>query len=103
MIFNFWRPSWLFKPKKDGWYQCTAAHGGGLNSPRVMDLYFRTWDDKWVDPRRQTVFDGYKVYESCRAPIEDNRVYTDTECERIDILAWRKLPRCYGWWRKEKT
>jgi hypothetical protein len=100
MIFNFWRPAKWFKPKKSGWYTCTAAHGGGLDTPRVMDLYFRDWDSKWIDPRRQTVFDGYKVYEACRAPIEDNRVFTDSDCERIDILAWKKIPRCYGWWRK---
>ena len=40
MIFNLWRPYKWFKPKKDGWYLCTAAHGGGLNTPKVMELYF---------------------------------------------------------------
>ena len=102
MIFNFWRPFPFFYPKKDGWYQCTAAHGRGLNRSKVMDLYFTKWDGKWIDTRRQTVFDGYKVYLSDRAPIDDNRVYTDTECERIDVVAWRKLPRSFGWWRKRK-
>lgn len=103
MIFNFWRPYPFFVPKKSGWYQCTVAHGEGLNEPKVMDLYFDDWHSKWVDLRRQTVFDGYKVYESCRAPIEDNRVYTDTDCERIDILAWKHLPRYYSWWKKKRN
>lgn len=101
-MFNFWRPYPFLKPKKSGWYQCTAAHGGGLDTPAVMDLYFRDWDRKWLNPRRQRVFDGYKVYESGHAPIEDYRVFTDSDCERIDILAWKKLPKCYGWWRKKR-
>ena len=101
MLFNFWRPYTWFKPKKDGWYQCTVAHGNGLNRPRVMDLYFRTWDSSWNDKRRQNVFDGYKVFESGRAPIDDYRVYSDSECVRIDVVAWRKLPRCYGWWHQK--
>lgn len=100
MIFNVWRPHPFLKPKKDGWYQCTTAHGNGLNRPRVMDLYFNAELEKWLDIRRQNVFDGYKVYLPCRAPIDDNRVYTDTNCERVDVTAWRKIPKCYGWWRK---
>lgn len=101
MIFNFWRRYPFLKPKKDGWYQCTCEHGAGLNQPKVMDLYFRVWDSKWINTNRQSVFNGYKVYKPCRAPIEDNRMYTDSDCERIDVMAWRKLPRYYGWWRKE--
>lgn len=100
MIFKFWRPYPLMKPKKDGWYQCTAAHGNGLNKSKVMDMFYRKRDDRWIDIRRQTVFDGYKVYKSCRAPIDDNRVYTDSDCERIDIIAWKPLPRCFRWRRK---
>ena len=100
MIFNFWRPYPLFKPKKAGWYQCTASDGNGAGNPKVIDLSFREWDEKWFDLRRQSVFDGYKVYKSCRAPIDSNRVYTDSECERLDIVSWRKLPKHFRWWRK---
>lgn len=102
MIFNFWRPYPFFVPKKSGWYTCTAAHEKGIDKPGVIDLYFREWDGKWVNPRRQSVFDGYKVYEACRAPIDDNRVYTDTDCERIDVIAWKRLPRYYGYWKKKR-
>lgn len=102
MIFNFWRPLKWFKPKKDGWYQCTARHGNGIDQACVMDIYYNTRENKWIDRRRQDVFDGYKVYKPCRAPIDDNRVFTDGQCERIDIVAWRKLPKVYQRrkWRK---
>lgn len=102
MIFNFWRKYPLFKPKKEGWYQCTVQHGYGLYQPRVMDLYFYFKPDVggiWVDSRRKEVFMGYKVYKPNRAPIEDNRVWEDSDCERNDVIAWRKLPMCYGWKR----
>nr|WP_296955186.1 hypothetical protein [uncultured Mediterraneibacter sp.] len=103
MVFNLWRPIWLMNPRKSGWYQCTVAHGGGENIPKVMELYFQDWNENWLNPRRQNVFDGYKVYESGRAPIDEYRVYTDGECTREDVIAWRKLPRCYGWWRKKRN
>lgn len=98
MIFNIWRKYPNHKPKEDGWYQCTVQHGYGIDQPRVMDLYFEKdlgtyW---WIDKRRQQVFDGYKVYKSSRAPIEDNRVWKDSLCERDDVIAWRKLPKCCG-------
>lgn len=95
MIFNFWRRYPRWKPKKSGWYQCTVRYGYERPDPCVMDLYFRSGDGKWIDRRRQHVFEGYKVYKSGREPMEYNRVYTDSLCERIDILAWRPLPRIY--------
>lgn len=101
MIFNIWRPYKWIKPKKSGWYQCTVEYGYGPNkpSPKVMYLYFRERDSKWINLSRQNVFDGYNVYESCRAPIDNNRVYTDCECERIDVVAWKHLPKYYRWWK----
>lgn len=92
MIFNRWRRYPSHSPKENGWYQCVCQHGAGYNNPRVMDMYYFVNLNKWVDGRRQSVFDGYKVYKPDRAPIEDNRVWSDGDCERIDILAWRKLP-----------
>lgn len=97
MIFNFWRPYRFFKPRKDGWYLCTVQDGYGVNEPKVLYLYFRKWDQRWINDTRQTVFDGYKVYESGKAPIEDYRVLTDIYCERYDVVAWKKLPWCYIW------
>ena len=32
------------------------------------------------------------IYELGRAPMEEYRYYTGSECERIDILAWKKSP-----------
>lgn len=97
MIFNRWRKYPKHKPKESGWYQCTVKHGYGTDKPRVMDLYFDItlntyW---WIDRRRQQVFDGYRVYLFSRAPIDDNRVFKDSLCERDDVLAWRKLPKVY--------
>jgi hypothetical protein len=57
-----------------------------------MCLYFCKWDKRWINLTRQLVFDGYKVYELGRAPMEEDRYYTGSEYERIDILAWKKLP-----------
>ena len=57
-MLHIWHPYPLMKPKKDGWYICTAAHGAGLNTPKVMEVYFCKWDKKWYNPRRQSVFDG---------------------------------------------
>lgn len=94
MIVNFWRPYPLLKPKEEGWYQCTVGETetGNLN---VMDLYYRAWDDVWIDERRQSVFDGYKCYKSGREPLEYNRCYGDSLCIRNDVIAWKKLPRKY--------
>lgn len=98
LIFNRWRKYPRKEPKNEGWYQCTVLHGYGLNEPRVMDLYFSFAPDIggiWIDRRRQQVFYGYKVYKPSRAPIEDNRLWKDELCERIDVVAWRKLPKVY--------
>lgn len=97
IFFNFWRPTQLFLPKDNGWYQCTMKNG------IVMDLYFDRLDGvpHWIDRRRQQVFDGYKVYKSGREALEYNRVYTDSLCERENVIAWRRCQRGYGWWRKK--
>ena len=98
MIINKWNRYPKKKPKNEGWYQCTVQHGYGLNKPKVMDLYFCFSSDRggiWVDRRRQQVFYGYKVYKPSRAPIEDNRLWKDELCERIDVVAWKKLPNVY--------
>lgn len=98
MIFNFWRPAKYIKPKVSGRYQCTVQHGGGENVSKVMELYF-TQDGRWINYDRQNVFDGYKVYQACRAPIDINLVHTDTLCERIDVIAWRKIPKPCKLWK----
>lgn len=106
-MINLWRPYPLFRPKQPGRYLCTCKHGFGIGRPRVMELYFKAmkdengkWNYSWTNLERQSVFMGYSVYESCRAPIDDNRVYSDTDCERIDITAWKKLPRPCIFWKK---
>lgn len=116
MVFNFWRRYPFWKPKKSGWYQCSVMEGYGIGGSRVLDLYYEAEIEsynnvniikpqntgRWIDYRRQSVFSGYKVYNACRAPIEDNRVWQDIMCERIDVVAWRKLPTPYNRWRMKK-
>lgn len=95
MILNFWRPYPNWKPRKEGWYQCTVRNEEDPTITYVLDLYFRPSDKKWIDKRRQRVFYGYKVYKAGREPLEYNRVHTDRLCERDDVIAWKKLPRVY--------
>lgn len=107
MIFNRWRKYPKRKPKKEGWYQCTVLYETNTDSPYPvnMDLYFWFAPDRggiWVDRRRESVFDGYKVYMPNRAPIDDNRVFRDSGCERVDVVAWKRLPKPYRW-RKYKN
>lgn len=103
-IFNRWRKYPKRKPKNEGCYQCIVKYGlsGQIDNPIVMDLYWWYAPDRggiWIDRRRQNVFDGYKVYLSNRAPIDDNRVFQDNCSERIDVVAWRKLPKVPRRWR----
>lgn len=101
MVFNWWRRFPRFKPKGDGCYLCTIKTQE-LNddydygySYYVKTLYYYPDGDFWLDTSRQSVFDGYKVYKSCRATIEENRVHTDSLCIRDDVIAWKKLPKHY--------
>lgn len=97
MIFNIWRPFPLFKPKHDGWYTCSLVDG------TVMDLYYLSWAGSWMDNRRQSVFDGYKVYNSGRAALEENRVYDDRLCNRtFEVIAWKNVNQAFCWWWKNK-
>lgn len=97
MLFNFWKPYPLFRPKKDGRYLCTVMD----DKRKVIELHYSTHNEgSWVDIRRQRVFDGYKVYKQCREPMDYNRVFTDGLCERNDVIAWKRLPNAC-WWRKK--
>lgn len=97
MIFNRWKKYPKHEPEENDWYQCTIVDG------RVMDLYFLDYEGgMWIDMRRTSVFDGYKVYKPSREPLEYNRVWTDSLCDwTIDVVAWRKLPKPYGFRRKK--
>lgn len=91
MIFNIWRQYPKRYPKEAGYYLCT------MKNKTMMILYYDRLDgeDKWIDMSRKNVFDGYKVYKAGREPLEYNRVYEDGLCERVDILAWKKIPKRY--------
>lgn len=98
MIFNRWRKYPKRKPNNEGRYQCIVKYGfgGQIEKPTIIDLYWWYAPDRggvWIDRRRKNVFDGYKVYLANRAPIEDNLAFGDSLCERVDVVAWRKMPR----------
>lgn len=101
MIFNFWRKYPRRKPKKSDMYQCLVRYGlsGQVENHVILELYYSDWKDCWIDQRRSSVFSGYKVYQACRAPIEDNRVMEDSLCTRIDVIAWREMPKIPRRWR----
>lgn len=107
-MFNRWRKYPKRKPKNEGRYQCIVKYGfgGQIKNPTIIDLYWWYAPDRggvWIDRRRNNVFVGYKVYEACRAAIEENRVFGDNLCERTDVLAWRKMPKIPWRWRDKKT
>lgn len=95
MIFNNWRPYPKYKPKRDGWYQCTIRHGENMEKAYVTDLLYKARLDKWIDVHHQNVFEGYRVFKSHGPLAEDLRVHTDRLCVRDSVVAWRKLPRVY--------
>ena len=102
MIFNFWRKYPRFQPKKAGWYQCTVAIDEDHKHLCVMDLFFNSHSNTWIDSRRQNVFDGYQVFKCCRAPIAENHVCTDKLCDQtMAVVAWRKLPKPCGCWSRK--
>ena len=100
MIFNAWRRYPKKKPKESGWYLVTTTEVQSFiydNSVSFVNaLYYHKQKDKWIDISRQSVFAGYMVYKVCRAPIEENHVYSDWLCERGDVIAWKKLSKRFG-------
>lgn len=97
MIFSRWRRYPKRKPRKNGFYLCTVIHPYDDSINMVMILKYSKESDKWTNTFRKAVFDGYVVYKPCRAPIEDNRVYSDGLCRLTEnVVAWRKLPNGYN-------
>ena len=99
MIFNAWRRYPKKKPKESGWYLVTTSESQTFRYENsrsyVRALYYYKPGSYWIDISRQLVFEGYMVYKVCRAPIEENHVYTDWLCKRGDVVAWKKLSKKY--------
>lgn len=97
-MFNLWRRYPKRKPKEVGYYLCTIKY-----EPQnyVAELYFDDIEDGiWIDRGRQQVFDGYKVYKPGRATIEEHRVFEDSLCVIDNVIAWKKKPKRFGWWKE---
>lgn len=92
MFFNPWRKYPKHKPKENGTYLCTVSFDD--DSVKVMELRYIAWSKRWVDTRRDSVFNGYKVYKPCRATLEENRLYKDSLCDLTGgVTAWKKLSK----------
>jgi hypothetical protein len=95
-MFNFWRRYPRRKPKENGKYLCTVQYGDNLENSIVTELYYDYIDGgKWLDTKRQSVFDGYKVFAPGRHVCDATRVHTDSLCKRDFVVAWKKLPAPY--------
>lgn len=89
----FWKSFPKHKPKKDDWYLCSITFGDGKNKQSyVMDLYWYSDRQKFIDNRRQHIFDTYTVL-SC----DGKKMYTEKSlCNRTaEVTGWRKVPRYY--------
>lgn len=90
------------KPKKNGWYQCTidsvVDEEKNQYQSYVMDLYYDVKNNKWIDNRRQDIFNIYEVYGHCKGPNGTTaleRIYGDDYCIRDDVIAWKLLSKPY--------
>ena len=96
-MIKLWHSYKHRKPKEDGDYLCIvpilSLYDNDKNTFTIKQLYYNTRMDKWIDKSRLSVFSGYVVYKCCRAPIDENRVYSDALCEREDVMYWKKLPK----------
>lgn len=96
-----WKPFPQHKPKVDGWYQCTIEYGNEEKHRYVMDLYWygkRKGEGRWIDNRRQSIFDAYHVYALDPVMFNNNneRLSTNKLCDRTSsVTAWKKLPKPY--------
>lgn len=93
MIFSIWKPYPKKKPKENGYYLCTIAYD---DHAYIAKLHYDVKTDVWTNRERQSVFDGYKVFKTCREPITENRVFTDSLCKPGHVvIAFRRLPKTY--------
>lgn len=90
-----------YQPKKDGWYLCTICFdtGFGHYQSYVMDLYWYSNRQKFIDNRVQNVFNTYDVMgwgnSITDSPVK-KRLYHDSNCDKTEkVVAWRKLPKPY--------
>lgn len=89
----FWKSFPKHKPKKDDWYLCSITFGDGKNKQSyVMDLYWYSDRQKFIDNRRQLIFDMYQVRS-----FDGEILRTDESlCDRTaEVTGWRKLPKHY--------
>lgn len=81
-----WKAFPKHKPRKDGWYLCTVEVEG--QQRYVMDLYYYSKGEKFLDNRVRNVFNSYNVYR-----YDGKRLHKDHLCDRTKgVKYWKKLP-----------
>ena len=84
-------------PTEDGWYDCWIRlidKDGEVYVDYGMDLYYYTKSKKFIDNRRQDVFDIYDVMAfepDAKVPFDKKKIYKDICCDRTDgVIAWKE-------------
>ena len=76
------------KPKKDGWYTTTIEIKG--QQRYVMDLYWYSKKEKFIDNIRKDVYQTYTVLN-----YKGDKV-SNIDLDRTDeVIAWQELPEVY--------
>ena len=79
------------KPKKNGWYICLIEFKVDQETYQsyVMDLYWYSDKEKFMDNRRKNVFSEYLVYN-----YESEKIDRDHLCDRTaSVVAWKNQVR----------
>ena len=85
-------------PTEDGWYDCWIRlidKDGNDYVNYGMDLYYYTDSKKFIDNRRQNVFDLYDVMAFDPDPnvvYDKVKIWKDSLCDRTDgVIAWKEM------------
>lgn len=81
------------KPEISGWVQCTVVFDYRDDNIQsyVMDLWYNSETDKFIDNRRKNVYDLYDVM-GYQHGNEKAKIYYDNLCDRTaDVVAWQPL------------
>ena len=90
-MFNMWKPFPKYKPKENGWYQCSIRYGDSPGQSYVMDLYWYSEKEFWRDNRVvHLMCELYDVYGDNQKLIRGETVGV-----RNDVIAFKKLPKIY--------
>ena len=79
---------------------CTACQKHKMQ--KNQDIISGSNESKSVEVEEEETFILQIPKASNHGTIKIQDSEGNVKAERIDVVAWKKLPRCYGWWRKKK-